>query len=84
VVCRAALPFEGLCDARPGVALARFRCLGGVVVADGALVGDLGLAGELALGVADRVVGAPDAGGLGRVARRAGGDLQAPQLLARQ
>ena len=27
VICRAALPFEGLCDARPGVALALWMLL---------------------------------------------------------
>ena len=51
-VCRTALPFEGLDDARPGVALAlAFKCggcrcsfgLGGVLVADGVAVGELGL-----------------------------------------
>src|SRR5664279_1371563 len=53
-------------------------------VTDRARVGDLPLAGELALGLADRVVGAPDAGGLGAVARRTGGDLKTPQLLLGQ
>src|SRR5271167_3739434 len=51
-------------------------------VAYRACVGDLSLTSELALGVADRVVGAPDASGLGGVALRAGGDLQAPELLS--
>jgi hypothetical protein len=45
-------------------------------VAHGPCVGDLGLAGELALGFTDRVVGAPDAGGLCGVALRAGDDLK--------
>ena len=35
----------------------------GVPVAHGARVGELGLAGELALGLADSVVGGPDAAG---------------------
>jgi hypothetical protein len=42
------------------------------------------LAGELALGLADHLVGVPDAGALGRVAAVAGGELEAAQLLARQ
>jgi hypothetical protein len=48
------------------------------------LVGDLGLAGEFALGLADRVVGVPDAGGLGRVALVTGAELEAAQLLSGQ
>ena len=62
-------------------ARARFVGLGGVVVADGARVGDLGLAGELAFGRADGVVGVPDAGGLRRVAGVPGGELEPAQLL---
>jgi hypothetical protein len=65
-------------------ARARFVGLGGVVVADGARVGGLGLLGELAFGLADRVVGVPDAGGRGCVAAGAGGELEPAQLLARQ
>ncbi len=69
MVCRAASPFRGFFDARPGVTLApTFTALGGMPVTNGARVGDLGLVGELALGLADRVVGAADAGGLGCVA----------------
>ena len=52
-VCRAALPFEGLEDARPGVApapaFAGPRCF---PVGDRAAVGGLGAAGELAFGLA--------------------------------
>ena len=62
-------------------ARARLVGLGGVVVAHSARVGGLGLAGELALGLADGVVGVPDAGGLGRVALVAGGKLEPAQLL---
>ena len=65
-------------------ARARLVRLGGVPVAHAAGVGDLGLARELALGLADGVVGVPDAGGLGRVALVAGGELEAAQLLAGQ
>ena len=57
---------------------------GGVAVADGACVGELGLAGEVAFGLADRVVGGPDARCVGAAARRAGGDLQPAQLLLGQ
>src|SRR5271165_657146 len=53
-------------------------------VANGARVGDLGLSSELALGLADRVIRAPDAGGLRCVALGAGRDLQAPELLPGQ
>ena len=55
VVCRAALPFEGLCDARPGVALAP-ALIGRRLASRRSVrrVGALGLAGEVALGVADR------------------------------
>ena len=65
-------------------ARARLRRLSGVPVTHGARVGGLGLVGELALGFADGFVGVPDAGGLGRVARVPGGELEAPQLLAGQ
>ena len=53
-------------------ARARFVGLGGVVIADGARVGDLGLDCELALGLADGLVGVPDPGTLGAVALGAG------------
>ena len=51
------------------------RCAG-LLVGDHPLVGDLGLLGELALGVAHRAVGGPDPGGAVRVLRGAGGDLE--------
>src|SRR5437667_4770614 len=53
-------------------------------VAHGARVGELGLAGELALGLTDRVVGAPDTGSLRGIALGTGGYLKAPQLLLGQ
>ncbi len=73
VVCRATWPFEGPHDACPSVTLAPAFTAWAACQSRTVRVGDLGLAGELALGLADRVVGTPNAGGLGRAARRAGG-----------
>ena len=57
---------------------------GGFPVADGALVGGLGLGGELLFGVAHLLVGDPHPGGFARPDGRAGGDLQPPELLGGQ
>ena len=80
--CRATLPFEGLIYARSAVTLAPTFLAGarGLPVFDDPLVGGLGLLGELALGLADRDVAAPDPAGRLGVLRRAGGDLQPAQL----
>ena len=50
-----------------------------LAVVDGAFVGALGLQGELAFGLAHRVVGRPDAAAA-LPARSAGGELEAAQL----
>ena len=61
VVCRAALPLEGLCDARPGVALAPALIAPAAWrSADGLGVGVFGLAGEVEFGPAKQAVRDPD------------------------
>src|ERR1700727_1391808 len=82
VVCRAALPFEGLIYARcsvtpapaflaglPACGRRPFACRRSRPL------------GEFALSVAEHVVGSPDADGAWGVLRGAGGDLEAPELL---
>ena len=85
VACRAALPFEGLLDARPGVAPAPplRRC----PVGDEPAIGRLGLAGELFLEAT--LIDAGERASRGReafslLAWRAEHQLIAPQLLAVQ
>jgi hypothetical protein len=80
------LPVEGLIYARSAVTLAPTFLAGGcgLPVLDDALVGGLGLLGELALGLTDRDVAAPDAAGRLGVLRRAGGDLEPAELLLGQ
>src|SRR3954452_17547495 len=82
VVCHAALALRGLCRCVP---LCRTRARrfwpGGLPVGDVALVGELGLFGERAFGVAHGVVGRPDVAAA-LEARGAGLQLEAAHLLA--
>src|SRR4051812_17581948 len=81
VVCRAALPVEGCCDARPGVALAP------ALIAPAAWRSRMVCASACSAGGRGRVRprdgGGPDAAAV-LSARRAGGELQAPDLSGRQ
>src|SRR3954451_17169717 len=84
VVCHAALALRGLFGCLP---LCRTRARlgrpGGLPVGDVAPVGELGLFGERAFGVAHGVVGRPDRGGALGLGG-AGGELEAAQLLLGQ
>ena len=67
---------------RAPVSRSRPPCCG-LPVVDGAFVGALGLEGELAFGLAHRVVGRPDVAAA-LPARGAGGELEAAHLLLGQ
>ncbi len=83
--CRATLPFEGL-SMRAPVSRSRPRLLfvgrRGRPVGDRAFVGGLGLRGELLLGLAHPLAGGPHACGFALQRRRAGFDLEPPELWA--